>query len=144
MIDDEPIKENVDDDNEDVNIDPADQDEEVNEANEAEDENEVPTLADEAEIEELPDELAAQSVPETTEEPIQQRRSGRIPVPMTRFEPSFKGKKYTDTTATTIDQTIIHPDTHLSLTEGTAWDQVVHYTMNQLSLKAGLKRWGTK
>ena len=86
MIDDEPIEENVNDNNEDVNIDPADQDEEVNEDNEAENENEVPTLANEAEIKELSDTLAAQAVPETTEEPIQQRRSVRIPVPMTRFE----------------------------------------------------------
>ena len=115
VIDDEPIKENVDDDNEDVNIDPANQDEEVNETNEAENENEVPTLADEAEIKELPEELAAQAAPETTEEPIQQRHSGRIPLPMTRFEPSFTGKKYAETTATTIDQTTIHPDTHMSI-----------------------------
>ena len=63
----------------------------------------------------LPNELAAQAVPETIDEPTKQRRSGRIPVPMTRFEPSFTGKKYAETTATTIDQTTIHPDTHMSL-----------------------------
>ena len=63
---------------------------------------------------------------------------------MTRFEPSFTGKKYAETTATTIDQTTIHPDTHMSLNEVQAWDHVVHYTMTQLSMKAGLKIWGGK
>ena len=107
-----------------------------------ENENEVPTLADEAETEELPDALAAQDILETTDEP--KRRSGRIPAPVTRFELSFKGKKYAETTATTIDQKTIHPDTHMSLNEGQAWDHVVQYTTTQLSMKAGLKRWGTK
>ena len=32
----------------------------------------------------------------------------------------------------------------MSLNEGQAWDHVVHYTMTQLSMKAGLKIWGTK
>ena len=32
----------------------------------------------------------------------------------------------------------------MSLNEGQAWDHVVHYTMTQLSMKAGLKRWGNK
>ena len=85
VIDDEPIEGNVEDDHEDMNIDPADQDQEVNEAYEAENEKEVPILADEADIEELPDELVAQAVPEMTEEPLQQRRSERIPVPVTIF-----------------------------------------------------------
>ena len=65
-------------------------------------------------------------------------------VPMMRFEPSFTGKKYAETTATTIDQTTIHPETHMSLNEGQAWDHVVHYTKTQLSMKVGLKIWGTK
>ena len=86
--------------------------------------------------------MAAQAVPETTEEP--KRRSGRIPAPVTRFEPSFTGKKYADTTATTTHKTTIHPDTRMSLNEGQAWDHVLHYTMTQLSMKAGLKRWGNK
>ena len=67
-----------------------------------ENENEVPTLADEAEVEGLLDELTAQAVHETPEEP--KRRSGRITVPVTRFEPSFTGKKYAETTATTINK----------------------------------------
>ena len=136
VIDDEPTKEIFEDDHEDMNNDPVDQGEEVNEANEAENENEneLRTLAHGAEIEELSDELAAPAVPETTEEP--QRRSGQIPVPVTRVEPSFTGKKYAETTATTIDQTTIHPDTHMSLNEGQEWDHAVHYTMAQLSMKA--------
>ena len=32
----------------------------------------------------------------------------------------------------------------MSLNEGQAWDHVFHYTMTQLSMKAGLKRWGNK
>ena len=32
----------------------------------------------------------------------------------------------------------------MGLNEGQAWDHVVHYTMTQLSMKAGLKRWGNK
>ena len=63
---------------------------------------------------------------------------------MMRFEPSFTGKKYAETTATTIDQTKIHPDTHMRLNEGQALNHVVHYTMNQISMKVGLKRWVTK
>ena len=101
MVDDEPIKENVEDNHEDTNKNPANQGEEVNEADDPpENENEVPNLADEAEIEEFPDALSAQTGPETTEEP--KRCSGRIPAPVTCFEPSFTGKKYADTTATTI------------------------------------------
>ena len=104
--------------------------------------NEVPTLEDEAEVEGLPDALAAQAVLETPEEP--KRRSGRITAPVTRFEPSFTGNKYAETTVTTIHKSTIHPDTHMSLNEGQAWDHVVHYTMTQLSMKAGLKRWVNK
>ena len=32
----------------------------------------------------------------------------------------------------------------MSLNEGQAWDHVVHYTMTQLSMKAGLKILGNK
>ena len=107
-----------------------------------ENENEVPNLADEAEVEELPDALAAQAVPETPEEP--KRSSGRITTPVTCFEPSFTSKKYTETTATTIHKSTIHPDTHMSLNKGQAWDHVVQYTMTKLSMKVGLKRWVNK
>ena len=83
--------------------------------------------------------MSVQAVPE---EP--KRRSGRITAPVTRFESSFTGKKYAETTATIIHKSTIHPDTHMSLNEGQSWDHVVHYTMTQLSMKAGLKRWGNK
>ena len=86
--------------------------------------------------------MTAQALLETTEEP--KRRSGQIPAPVTRFEPSFTGNKYAETTATTINQTTIHPDTHMSLNEGQVWDHVVHYTMSQLPMKAGLTRWGNE
>ena len=52
--------------------------------------------------------------------------------------------KYAETTVTTIDQTTIHPDTHISLNQGQSWYHVVHYTITQLSVKAGFKRWGMK
>ena len=150
MADDEHIKENIADDHEDTNDNPIDQGEEdqgekVNEVDdppEIEIENEVSTLADEAEIEGLPDALATQAVPDTPEKP--KCRSGRTPAPVTRFEPSFSGKKYAETTATTIHRSTIHPDTHMGLNEGQAWDHVVHYKMTQLSMKAGLKIWGNK
>ena len=148
MVNDEHIKDNNAEDHEDRNANIADQGEEeqdaaINEVDDSpENENEVPTLADEAEVEELPDALAAQVVPETPGET--KRRSGQITVPVTRFEPSFAGKKYAETTVTTIHKSTIHPDTHMSLNEGQEWDHVVHHTMTQLSMKAGLKRWGNK
>ena len=111
VVDDETIEENVEDDHEDTNNDPANQGEEDNEANdspenenEVKNENEVPTLADEAEIKELPDALAAQAGPETIYEP--KSRLGQIPAPVTRFEPSFTGKKYAETTATKIGSAV--------------------------------------
>ena len=52
--------------------------------------------------------------------------------------------KYSETTATTLNQTTIHPGTHMQLNLGPSWDHVVHYAMTQLSMKAGLKIWGTK
>ena len=145
VVDDEHIEDNNAEDHKDRNANLADQGEEeqnaaINEVDDPpENENEVPTLADETEVERLPDTLAVQAVPE---EP--KRRSGRITAPVTRFEPSFTGNKYAETTATTIHKSTIHPDTHMGLNEGQAWDHVVHYTMTQLSMKGGLKRWGNK
>ena len=106
MVDDEHTEDNNAKDHEDRNANLTDQveeeqDAEINEVdNPPEDENEVPTLADEAEVEGLPDALASQAVPETLEEP--KRRSVKITAPVTRFEPSFIGNKYAETTATTI------------------------------------------
>ena len=71
------------------------------------------------------------------------RRMTCTPVPRTPYEPSMTGKKYAETTAATLNQTI-HPDTHMQLNLGPSWDHVVHYAMMQLSMKAGLQRWGTK
>ena len=71
------------------------------------------------------------------------RRTTRTPVPRKYYELSMTGKKYAETTATTLNQTI-HPDTHMQLNLGPSWDHVVYYAMTQLSMKAGLKRWGTR
>ena len=68
------------------------------------------------------------------------RRSTRTPFPSTPYEPSMNGNNYAETTATTLNQTI-HPDTHMQLNLGPYWDHVVHYTMTQISMKAGLKIW---
>ena len=108
VADDEHIEDNNAEDHEDRNTNLDDQgeeeqDEAINEDDDPpENENEVLTLADEAEVEGLPDALEAQAVPETPEEP--KHRSGRITAPVTRFEPSFTGKKYAETTATTIQK----------------------------------------
>ena len=67
----------------------------------------------------------------------------RTPAPRTPYEPSMPVNKYAETTETTLNQTI-HPDTHMQLNLGPSWDHVVHYAMTQLSIKAGLKIWGTK
>ena len=71
------------------------------------------------------------------------RRSTRTPVPRTPYEPSMTGKKYAETTATTLNQTI-HTENHMQLNLGPYWDHVVHYATTQLSMKEGLKRWGKK
>ena len=54
------------------------------------------------------------------------------------------GNKYAESTATTLNQTMIHPYTHMQLNLGPSWDHLVHYAMIQISMKAGLKIWGTK
>ena len=72
------------------------------------------------------------------------RKSTRTPFQRAPYEPSMTGKKYSETTATTLNQTTIHPDTHMQLNLGPYWYHVVHYAMTQLSTKSGLKRWGTK
>ena len=36
----------------------------------------------------------------------------------------------------------IHPDTCMFLNYGTDWDQVLHCSMTQISMKAGMRRWG--
>ena len=64
------------------------------------------------------------------------RRTTRTPVPRTPYEPPMTGKKYADTTATTLNKNI-HPETHMQLNLDPSWDHVVHYAMTQLSMKAG-------
>ena len=62
------------------------------------------------------------------------RRSNRVRNPVKIYEPSFTGKKYSFAT--------IHPDAHMLENYGVDWDHVMHVTMTQLSMKAGMKRWG--
>ena len=71
------------------------------------------------------------------------RRPTRTPVPRTPYEPFMNGKKYAETIATALNQTI-HTETHMQLNLVPSWDHVVHYAMTQLYMNAGLKRWGTK
>ena len=71
------------------------------------------------------------------------RISTRTPVPRKHYEPSMTGKKYAETTATTLNQTI-NPDTHMQLNLGPSWYHVVHYARTQLSMKSGLKIWVAK
>ena len=52
-------------------------------------------------------------------------------------------KKYAETTATTLHQTI-HTGTHMQINLCPSLDHLVHYAITQLSMKSGLKRWGTK
>ena len=63
------------------------------------------------------------------------RRYTLTPSPRTPYEPSMTGKKYAETTATTLNQTI-HPDIHMQLNLGPSLDHVVHYAMIQLSMKS--------
>ena len=36
----------------------------------------------------------------------------------------------------------VHPDTHMRLLQGIDYNNVVFYAMKQLSMKAGMRRWG--
>ena len=70
----------------------------------------------------------------------QPRRSNRVRNPLKIYEPSFTGKKYA-TSATTIGHSFvtIHPDAYMLENYGVDWDHVIHVTMTQLSMKAGMK-----
>jgi hypothetical protein len=64
------------------------------------------------------------------EEPVEEgpRRSSRVRSPTKAYIPSFKGKSY--------EMNLVNV--------GDAWAVVTHYTMLQLSMKAGLKHFGKK
>ena len=71
------------------------------------------------------------------------RQSNRFHNPVKIYEPSFTGKKYA-TSAITVGHSFatIHPNAHMLDNYGVDWDHVMHVTMTQLSMKAGMKRWG--
>ena len=76
------------------------------------------------------------------------RRSSHTPKPVKYYEPSFSGKRYYSTAATMLNLNFtfatIHPETHMFLNYGADWDQVLHCSMTQLSMKADMRRWGYK
>ena len=76
------------------------------------------------------------------------RRSSRTPKPVKYYEPSFLEKFYYSTAATILNPNLtfatIHPDTHMFLNYGADWYQVLHCSMTELSMKAGMRRWGDK
>ena len=76
------------------------------------------------------------------------RRSSRTPHHVKDYNPYFLGKHYHSMAATTLNPNFtfatIHPDTHMFLSYGADWDQVLHCSMTQLSMKAGMLRWGDK
>ena len=62
--------------------------------------------------------------------------------------PSFSGNKY-ENTLTTAGSGVnilfhyVHPDTHMRSHQGPGWYRVIHYVMAQLSMKSGVKIFGT-
>ena len=62
--------------------------------------------------------------------------------------PSFSGNKY-ETNVTTFSSGVnfafpyVHPYTHMRSNQGPDWDHVIHYSMTQISMKYGMKRFGT-
>ena len=57
----------------------------------------------------------------------------------------FSGKKY-NTTTTLLNWehmfATVHPDMHMRLLQGIEYNHVVFYAMTQLSMKAGMRKWG--
>ena len=150
-MDPDPYFQPVDIDIEGVIPDPDEQDPNLHDKNDAEDEikQEQVNLDDPTEniFEIENDEPIIQQPPILGDIPDKPndnfRRTTRTPAPSTPYELSMTGKKYAETTVTRLNQTI-QPDTHMQLNLGPSWDHVVHYAMTQLSMKAGLKIWGTK
>jgi len=89
-----------------------------------------------------PQELFTEPSPEVAPSQDAGVRPQRIRKQPTRLVPSFKGKTYQSTSATTSGEVtqesfLIHPDHHMDQQHAL----VCHYTMTQLSMKAGLNRW---
>ena len=75
-------------------------------------------------------------------------QSGRSKNPLRRIVPSFIGNKY-ETTMTTVSSGVnfafpyVHPYTHTGSNQGPDWDHVIHYSMTHISIKYGMKIFGT-
>jgi Reverse transcriptase (RNA-dependent DNA polymerase) len=65
------------------------------------------------------------------------RRSSRMRSPVKTYIPSFDGQRYETTLVTQVEMSHNHEQVD-------SWTTVVHYTMIQLSMKAGLKHFGPK
>jgi hypothetical protein len=75
------------------------------------------------------------------------RRSGRSRTQVKRYSPSMTGKRYEYALSQIqLKEAALYPDTHMFFHRGAmqAEPDVVGAIMTQLSLKAGLKRWGDK
>ena len=63
--------------------------------------------------------------------------------------PSFSGNKY-ETTMNTVYSGVkfgfpyVHPYTHMISNQGPDWYHVIHYSMAHISMKSGMKIFGTR
>ena len=97
---------------------------------------------------ETEDNLINNDTVDTVENEINPPRcSNRVRNPRKIYEPSFAGKRYA-IAAANIGHSFahsfatVHPDAHMPENYGVDWDHIMPVTMTQLSMKAGLKRWG--
>ena len=68
---------------------------------------------------------------------------------MNRIVPPFSGKKY-ETNVTTVGSGVnfalpyVQPETHMRSNHGPDWYNVIHYIMTHISMKEGMKIFGTR
>ena len=76
-------------------------------------------------------------------------QSGGLKNPVSRSMYPFSINKY-ESNMTTVGSglkfefTYVHPDTHIRSNQGTDWEHIIHYAMNQLYMKAVTKIFGTR
>ena len=76
------------------------------------------------------------------------RQSGRSKNTVSRNVPLFRGNKY-DNSVTIVGSGIelvlhfVNPDTHVRSNQGPDWYHVINFSMNQISMKAGMQIFGT-
>ena len=77
------------------------------------------------------------------------RQSGRSKNTVSRNVPLFRGNKY-DNSVTIVGSGIelvlhfVNPDTHVRSNQGPDWYNVIHYIMTHISMKEGMKIFGTR